>query len=141
MLKVISHRGNIQGRDAFNENKPDQILKVLGMGFDCEIDLWRIRDVLWLGHDEPIYRINLSFLLNQKIWVHAKNLNALYFCLGYKNIHCFWHQTDDFTLTSKNFIWTYPEKRVGNNSIIVDNSKHWKNKNYNCYGVCSDFIL
>jgi hypothetical protein len=58
-----------------------------------------------------------------------------------QNINCFWHQEDDFTLTSSGFIWTYPNKNVLDNSIIVDNDPKWKEKNYKCYGVCSDYIL
>jgi hypothetical protein len=35
---------------------------------------------------------------------------------------------------------TYPNKTTCNSSIIVDTSKDWKNKNYNCYGVCVDYL-
>ena len=28
-----------------------------------------------------------------------------------KSLNYFWHQTDDFTLTSHGYIWTYPGKK------------------------------
>jgi hypothetical protein len=31
----------------------------------------------------------------------------------------FWHQNDDFTLTSKNYIWTYPGQPYTASSVIV----------------------
>jgi hypothetical protein len=52
----------------------------------------------------------------------------------------FWHQEDDFTLTSSGYIWTFPNKQVTNESIIVDFSQNWKDKNYSCYGVCVDYL-
>ena len=52
----------------------------------------------------------------------------------------FWHQEDYFTLTSSKYIWTYPTNLVTDKSIIVDLSKNWKNKNYDCFGVCVDFL-
>ncbi|MEY4342356.1 MAG: Synechococcus phage, partial [Pseudomonadota bacterium] len=52
----------------------------------------------------------------------------------------FWHQEDDFTITSSGYIWTYPNKSITSQSIIVDLNKNWKTKNYNCFGVCVDFV-
>ena len=34
------------------------------------------------------------------------------------NIHCFWHEQDERTLTSRGYIWTYPYKQVTNMSVI-----------------------
>ena len=43
-------------------------------------------------------------------------------------------------IASKNFIWTFPNKLVVDKSIIVDNDPNWQSKNYDCFGVCSDWI-
>ena len=53
--------------------------------------------------------------------------------------HYFWHEEDDYTITSKGFIWTYPGKKLFSNSICVlpENANY---KNINCKGICSDFI-
>jgi len=138
-MKLISHRGNLSGRDPENENHPDKISKVLSLGFDCEVDLWRKDNQWYLGHDAPIYQIGLKFFCKPKLWIHAKNLDALNSIPRYLNF--FWHQTDDFTLTSKDFIWTFTDKEVREKSIIVDNNRNWREKNYNCFGVCTDYIL
>lgn len=48
-----------------------------------------------------------------------KKLEALEKMSQNKKIHCFWHQEDDFQLTSKNYIWTYPNKPLGRHSVCV----------------------
>ncbi len=56
-----------------------------------------------------------------------------------KNIHCFWHQNDDFTLTSKNIIWTFPGKKLSLNSICVLPDLDIKLDGL-VMGICSDNI-
>ena len=92
-----------------------------------------------MGHDSPEYEVSIEFLKQTNLWCHAKNLKALERLL-LNNIRCFWHQTDDYTLTSDGYIWTYPHKIVSTNNIIVDLSKDWLSKNYNCFGVCVDYV-
>ena len=136
---LISHRGNVNGPSIF-ENVPSHIQKCLSDGIECEIDVWKIQDTFYLGHDNPEHEVDFSFLTQQGLWCHAKNLEALSDMLKH-GINCFWHQDDDFTLTSSGYIWTYPNKNVLDKSIIVDNDLKWKEKNYQCYGVCSDYIF
>ena len=54
------------------------------------------------------------------------------------NIHCFWHQEDDVTLTSRGYMWTYPGKKLFYNSICVMPQKPLLEKNY--LGICSDYV-
>ena len=61
---LISHRGNLEGPSNL-ENHPDQIQKVLRLGFDCEIDLWREDNKWYLGHDYPEHEVNINFFANQ----------------------------------------------------------------------------
>lgn len=136
---IISHRGNLEGKNVETENDPYQILKVLSLNIDCEIDVWNIDNNFYLGHDKPIHSIKKKFLETSGLWCHAKNLNALYSMLENKNIHCFWHEKDSFTITSRGYIWTYPNKPTTKNSIIVSNNK--KNKPNNCFGICTDYAL
>jgi hypothetical protein len=133
----ISHRGNLYGPNPDEENRPDYINNSLSLGYDAEIDVWFFNNQYYLGHDNPTYKINKNFLKNKKLWCHAKNIQCLNGMLN-DNIHCFWHQDDDTTLTSKGYLWTLPEKEVFSNSVYVD-----KNRSYpvrKCYGICSDFI-
>ena len=73
----ISHRGNISGPNKKDENKFEYIKNALNLGFDVEIDIWYYKNNFYLGHDEPIFKVNKFFLLNKKLWCHAKNLEAL----------------------------------------------------------------
>lgn len=139
-MKIISHRGNLNGPNNFYENTFESIQKVLNYNFDVEIDVWYLNKKWFLGHDEPLEQIDISFLENNKLWCHAKNLNALNLMLENKKIHCFWHQTDDFTITSKRFIWTYPQKDTCENSIIVLQNKNDKIPS-KCFGICTDYPL
>mgnify|MGYP001309926092 CR=1 FL=1 len=139
-MLLISHRGNINGPDVESENHPNYIKNALLKGFHVEIDVWFQDDVFLLGHDYPAHKINEPFLENEKLWCHAKNLNALEKMLQNPKIHCFWHQEDDFSITSKGYIWTYPKKQTCSKSILVvkDNKDF---KALNCFGICSDFLL
>lgn len=137
-MLIISHRGNINGINRSDENRPDHIQKLLQY-IPVEIDVWLINEKWYLGHDGPDYSTSLEFLKQKNLWCHAKNLKALEGLL-FNNIRCFWHQTDDYTITSDGFIWTYPDKTVSTNNIIVDLSKDWHLKKYNCFGICVDYM-
>ena len=113
---LISHRGNIDGPNEVRENSPYYIMEALTMGFDVEIDVWFVDGEFWLGHDSPQYKTDYKFLMNERFWCHAKNLDALMEMKKYA-IHYFWHETDTVTLTSKNYIWAYPGKQPIKGSI------------------------
>ena len=134
---LISHRGNLNGKSD-RENQPEYINEALDQGFDVEVDVWYIDNQFWLGHDKPQYKVSDGFLEHPNLWCHAKNLAALDAML-YNNIHCFWHETDQFTITSKGYIWTFPGEMVSDRSVIVHKGNDWTGK-YNCFAVCTDYI-
>lgn len=139
-MLIISHRGNINGVDKSLENNPVHINNLLKSNIHVEIDVWFKDGNISLGHDEPQYVVNFEFLKQNGLWCHAKNLDALYYMIQNNIENYFWHQEDFFTLTSSKYIWTYPTNLVTDKSIIVDLSKNWKNKNYNSFGVCVDYL-
>jgi hypothetical protein len=139
-MLIISHRGNVSGINEELENNPEHIKTLLQDKIEVEIDVWLVDKLLLLGHDKPQYIINQEFLQQNGLWCHAKNLDALHYMLKNNIKNYFWHQEDDFTLTSSGYIWTFPNKQVTNESIIVDFSQNWKDKNYSCYGVCVDYL-
>jgi hypothetical protein len=139
-MLIISHRGNISGPDKFLENNPTHVISLLNVNIQVEIDVWSIDGTLMLGHDNPNYKVNPEFLKLEGLWCHAKNLEALEYMVDNKIKNYFWHQNDCFTLTSSGYIWTFPNKKVTTKSIIVDFDENWKDKNYNCYGVCVDYL-
>ena len=137
---LISHRGNIEGSKPEKENDPRYVEDAISFGFDVEIDLWVVDNEIYLGHNEPKYKVNLEWLNDRvdKLWVHCKSVDSLSW-ISKTELHYFWHENDTLTLTSKNFLWTYPGKQPILNSISVmpeiNNDDITK-----CLGVCSDFI-
>jgi hypothetical protein len=140
-MKLISHRGNILGKNPEFENSPSYINMALKLGYDVEVDVWYIDGKWYLGHDEPQYEnIDQSFLLNNRFWLHAKNGDAFHQLLQYKNINVFWHTDEDWVLTSKNYVWTYPNKQLYPNSVCVLPEMGYKGNIDQCYGICTDFV-
>lgn len=138
---LISHRGNTNGSNSERENSLEYIIEALNLKFDVEIDVWFVDNKFYLGHDYPKYKINKQFLKTKGLWCHAKNLTALTEMLFISDINCFWHQEDDVTLTSKNYIWTYPGKPIANKKAIAvcpERVQYWDIST--AYGICSDFI-
>ena len=137
-MKIISHRGNLEGRIPEDENNPDYINEAIESGFDVEIDLWLYENGFYLGHDEPEYQIDLKFLKNEKLWVHAKSMETAEFLYKQPLIHWFWHETDKMTLTSKGYIWCFPGYSC-KDCIIVDKSGRAPSCSDNIWGVCTDY--
>ena len=137
---LIAHRGNISGANPEKENTIKYLLKALDEGFECEVDLWFIDNGFYLGHDSPNEIIDEDFLLKYSdfLWIHCKNIEALEKISGLKTLNYFWHENDKYTLTSKNFIWTYPGEKTGEKSIIVSLDSSVPVGSY--IGICSDNI-
>lgn len=139
-MKLISHRGNINGSIPEMENNPDYITSAIQNGYDVEVDIWA-RKQLWLGHDGPEYPCPLKFLFKHKynLWIHCKNLDALHILSDFKELNIFWHQEDDHALTSHGYIWTYPNKITCTKSVlVVDNATEYRGAK--CFGLCSDYL-
>ena len=68
----IAHRGNINQREPKLENHPDYLMAAIEKGFDVEVDVWLVENHWFLGHDEPQYKVEASFLAHSSMWLHAK---------------------------------------------------------------------
>lgn len=153
MIKLIAHRGNIDGRQPDKENHPDYIDRAIHLGYDVEVDVWGKEGQfgLWLGHDEPTHSIDFRFLETriQFLWVHAKCPYSMFLLREYlPSVRFFFHQTDDYTLTSWQDIWCYPGKEAYGAHAIVLLPEQWMEldqvRQYcdrtKAVGVCSDFV-
>ena len=69
---------------------------------------------------------------------HAKDIYALEKLKKIKTIY-FWHQEDDYTLTSNGYFWTYPGKKLVKNSICVL-PELANYEDITSDGICSDYI-
>lgn len=143
---LIAHRGLFQGPNKNKENSPEQILLAIKQGYHVEVDIRLIGKKLYLGHDEPVHEIKDDFINSRKFWIHCKNVEALHYFATHisEKYNYFWHENDQYTLTSKNYIWTYPGKTLTDRSIMVmpeyvDNNLT-EIRNVTCYGICSDYV-
>ena len=115
---VISHRGNIRGPVPDKENRPSYIDCAIGNGYHVEIDIRSINGELWLGHDEPQYKVDHNWLDKRRhyLWLHCKNLEAAKECWAY---HSFCHTSDPFTYTSTGKIWLHDlTQKIDDNTIV-----------------------
>jgi hypothetical protein len=140
-MKFIAHRGNLNGPNPKKENCPDYVENALKFGYDVEIDVWHVDNKWHLGHDVPQYEnVSYDFLLKPRLWLHAKNGEALYNLLKDKRCNVFYHTDEDWVLTSKRYIWTYPGEFLYPNSICVLPELGYNGNLKTCVGVCSDYI-
>ena len=140
-MLLISHRGNLNGSSDF-ENHPTTINKAINLGLDVEVDVYLENSKIYLGHDNPEYEIDFSWINDRKesLWVHCKNLAAIEYFFNKTGINYFFHNSDKCTLTSKGYIWVYPGCQPIKNSIAVL-PEIYNDSLINCLGICSDYIL
>ena len=138
-MKIISHRGNVRGPIPDRENRPSYIDCAIGNGYDVEIDVRLIAGQLWLGHDEPQYKVEHSWLQPRKeyLWIHCKDLAAAKECWEYQS---FCHTSDPYTYTSTGKIWLHDlSMKIDNNVIIpmIDDIDYAPMKG-KPYAICTD---
>ena len=143
---LISHRGNIDKKNPSQENSIKYIEFAIKLGFNVEIDIWYINDVMYLGHDGPQYEVSFDWIKDRKdlLWIHCKNINAVQKMIDYENkgnnFNYFWHENDTISITSHKYIWAYPGKQPIIGSIAVMPEIHNDNTS-DCLGICSDLII
>ena len=144
-MKLISHRGNIDGPIPEIENNPLYIKKAIELGYDVEIDIRLHNDELFLGHDTPDYRVDIPwlFMLSDKLWIHTKNFEALNLLIDIHDLKVFYHQLESHTIINNSkIIWSHNLIEASIKSIIPllsDNDiDKWVKKDV--YGVCSDYV-
>ncbi len=140
---IISHRGNIRGPVPDKENRPSYVDCAIGNGYHVEIDIRLINDELWLGHDEPQYKVDHNWLDKRRhyLWLHCKNIEAAKECWSY---HSFCHTSDPFTYTSTEKIWLHDlSMRIDSNTIIPlidkDEVESFISVSENPFGICTDY--
>ena len=147
-MLLISHRGHIDGPNTDLSNNPEQIKYLYNRNFDIEIDLRTYQNNLYLGHDKADYKTSLNFLISMKdkLWIHCKDYTTFNYLQNFKDIlNFFWHNNDDYTITSKGYVWIYPNKPIIKDGIEVITDKdqtieRFKSKN-SLYGICTDYLL
>ena len=143
---LISHRGNMNGPAPDHENHPEIILSAINKKIAVEIDLRWYKNKFYLGHDEAQYEIDSQFLLDNKdwLWVHCKERESFQEALKLRRLNCFWHDVDDYTMTSFGYVWAYPGKEpVGSLCVAVMPERCWtpeETLKKSFFAVCTDEI-
>lgn len=144
---LIAHRGNINGPNPERENTIDYILEALESDYDVEIDVRYIDGQFFLGHDYPQERCPDELLLDQRVWIHAKDIETLYRLEMFLNEYeldyppnLFFHQSDDVTITTSGFLWTQPGKHLTPISIQVMPEYVGEEFSTVASGICSDYV-
>jgi hypothetical protein len=145
-MKIISHRGNLKGPDPKNENTIKQIDIALKKSFDVEIDLWKINDKFFLGHDKPDNEVELDWLEKRKnkLWIHAKNFSAIESLKELnQGLFFFYYKKEPLVLISNQKIWCHNPEKIHNPSNfiipILENVNFTKYNLNSYYGICTDY--
>jgi len=141
---LISHRGNINGKNVERENHPSYIDEAIEAGYDVEIDVWYLGGRLFLGHDSAQYIVDIHWLENRsnKLWIHCKNMDALFYFNEYEwkksiQFNYFSHDVDMGVLTSHSYIWS---TNLYDRGILVLPEVFNKEPFKGTIGICSDVI-
>lgn len=156
-MLLISHRGNISGRNPEKENTIPYIQEAIDLGYMVECDLWVSENKLYLDHsyimiggyaEKTIFSfknppIPDNFLENNAtaLFIHCKNPEALSFCQG-KALNYFYHANDSFTISSFGFPIAHSKQKAAKDTICMLPETHGLSKESvkDCLGVCSDII-
>lgn len=124
-MKIISHRGLLNGPNPKLENKWDSILNAAYQGFSVEFDVWYdpAREGFFLGHDGPLGEqlTKKEFLefdnhTDVDFFVHCKSIETLswiqhiqpFSTLLHKKIYVFYHDVDDCVAIGP-YTWIHPK--------------------------------
>lgn len=148
-MKIIAHRGNLDGPKPLLENSPEYIDEAIQAGFDVEIDVRSEDHKFYLGHDDPQYYVPMLWLYQRRenLWIHCKDVRSMEVLSNSPvDFHYFWHENDQYTLTSHGIGWVYPGMMPYINSVIVlpelskvYNTDAGKDRIINSKGICTDF--
>jgi hypothetical protein len=145
-MKIISHRGNINGIVTDRENRPSYIDCAIQLGYDVEVDIRYLDGKFWLGHDTPDYIIEPNWILarSNSIWFHCKNIDSAHKLkdLGI-SLKYFCHTSDPYVPTSTGHLWVHDLNATLNNNCIIPllGFKDVEQYNSNCvYAVCTDYV-
>ena len=118
-MKLISHRGNINGVEPSKENDPSYIDLALE-SYEVEIDIRLVKNEFMLGHDLGQYLVTKDWLQDRakKLWVHCKDYQS-FSSLCETNIKAFYHSVEPcVAVRNSDLIWCHRLADADHNSIV-----------------------
>lgn len=138
----IAHRGNTNGAVPEMENRISYLAEALLLGFWIECDIQHHDGHYYFGHDDPQEHIDMDIVMHSHTICHAKDMKTMTYLLSI-GAHCFFHDVDSATLTSKGMLWCYPgihprhEKAIWLD-LLDQPLPHDRSR---IFGVCSDLFI
>ncbi len=115
---VISHLGNIEGRQPERENRLAYVQQALKLGWHVCVDVVYKSGGFILPHDNGFDTVPAALLSKQRVWCRAYTAETLDALCGI-NAHCFFMTQDFLSLTTAQFIWTMPPHPLSGRSIAA----------------------
>lgn len=156
-MRIISHRGNLDGPNPSYENHPEYINGAISNGFKVEVDLWETvgdaTGAFYLGHDEPIHKL---FEFSYDHIYHCKDLRTFLYMdsLGiYPKFEFFYHTEEAIVHTSYNWRWIHPnflrvaslvkrpEKLNKSIAVLPEQTDLTNEELMRFGGICTDYPL
>lgn len=145
---LFAHRGNVDGPSP-HENSIDHVDRAISLGYSVEVDLLRVGNDWYLGHDFPVARVSASWITARsgQLLLHAKTCEAAA-ALASTNLawgwHYFCHSSDPYVLTSQGKLWVHNLSYVPQPSspVIVPliTLELLKSYTHQVHGICSDYV-
>ena len=115
---IISHLGNISGRQPDKENTLPYIQAALKAGWHVCVDVVFRNGAFLLPFDGGHASAPPALLSKQRVWCRAFDAETID-ALCNINAHCFLVSQDFMSLTSSQFLWTLPPHALVDRSIAV----------------------
>lgn len=115
---IISHLGNIDGRQPERENTLKYLQEALKAGWHICVDVQFLRGSFVLPHDRGFDVAPPGFFSKQRVWSRCHNAETMD-ALCNINAHAFLGVDCALALTSAQFIWTLPPHDLSPRSIAV----------------------
>lgn len=122
-MKLISHRGNLDGAIPELENRPDYLLAA-SENFSVEVDVWYRDGKFYTGHDLAQYEVDQYFLQNKKFLLHAKDVDSFLALIRLPHLEIFYQEENFISCTTKGRVVFHEKIQNENldrqNFILVD---------------------
>jgi hypothetical protein len=149
-MVYYSSNGNISHIDLERESSPDYILEAVKSGYKVRFCIRLMSDDnLWIGEHEAKYKIeDIDFLFknSKHFLIHCKNISSLHKLREIdlkKQLHYYYHATDNVSISSKGyFLIDYGKRPLGENVIAMfpEDTDYQISDLKKCFGVCSGNI-
>lgn len=115
---IISHLGNITGRQPEHENSLPYVKAALAAGWHVMVEVAFHNGAFFLPTQQGAVFAPPSFFSGQRVWCRASDPVTLE-ALCNVGAHCFSGGTAPYVLTSHQFFWTLPDHTLVDRSIAV----------------------